>query len=220
MKIGALFDWDGVIIDSSRFHEESWEQLARQENKTLPPGYFQNTLGKKNETIIPDILTWTHEEQEIKRIAARKEEIYRRLIIDRGIAPLPGVQPFLTLLREHHIPCGIGSSTPRLNILTALDQLGLGTHFDVIIAAEDVSKGKPDPQVFLLAAQTLQEAPQQCVVFEDAVAGIQAAKAGSMKAVAVTTSNPAPRLREADMVVNRLDELSIAHLEELFSRPS
>lgn len=216
MAIGAIFDWDGVIIDSSRYHEESWKLLAKQENKVLPSGYFQKAFGKRNESIIPEVLQWAHGAKEIKRLADYKEELYRHIILERGIAPLPGVKPFLEMLQKHKISCCVGSSTPRLNITAALHLLGLENYFQIIIAAEDVLKGKPDPQVFLLAAQKLHLSPDRCIVFEDAFVGIQAAKAGGMKIVAVTTTHPASELTEADLVVDRLDALSVTQLKALF----
>jgi beta-phosphoglucomutase family hydrolase len=216
MTFGAIFDWDGVIIDSSRYHEESWERLAKQENKALPPGYFKKAFGKRNENIIPDVLKWTQKKEEIQQLSDLKEILYRRIMSDRGISPLPGVKPFLQMLKKNNIPCCVGSSTPRSNITTALSLLGWENYFPLIIAAEDVSKGKPDPQVFLLAAQTLHLSPDRCIVFEDAFVGIQAAKAGGMKIIAVTTTHPASELSEADVVVNRLDELSITQLKAFF----
>ena len=216
MIFGAIFDWDGVIIDSSRYHEESWVRLAKQENKGLTPGYFKKAFGKRNESIIPEVLNWTQEKTEIKRLSDLKENLYRRIMADRGISPLPGVKSFLKMLQKNNIPCCVGSSTPRLNITTALSLLGWEIYFPKIIAAEDVSKGKPDPQVFLLAAQKLHLSPDRCIVFEDALVGIQAAKAGGMKVVAVATTHPASELTEADLVVDRLDELLIAQLKALF----
>ena len=215
MIFGAIFDWDGVIIDSSSYHEESWELLAKQENKALPPGYFKKAFGKKNENIIPDVLKWTQKKKEIQRLSDLKEKLYRQIMSDRGISPLPGVKPFLKMLQKNKIPGCVGSSTPRSNITTALSLLGLENYFPLIIAAEDVSKGKPDPQVFLLAAQKLHLPPKRCIVFEDALVGIWAAKAGGMKVVAVTTTHLRSELTEADLVVSRLDELSIAQLKAL-----
>jgi beta-phosphoglucomutase family hydrolase len=211
----ALFDWDGVIIDSSRIHGESWEVLAEREKKQLPEDYFTKSFGMRNDTIIPDVLRWAEEENEIRRLSDLKEAIYREIIVERGLAPLPGVKAFLTRLRAGNIPCAIGSSTPRLNIATALKMLGFEDYFRVIVAAEDVSRGKPDPHVFLFAAQQLAVSPERCVVFEDALVGVEAALAGGMKVVAVATTSPAVALRNADRVVDRLDELSLGDLEEL-----
>ena len=213
---GAIFDWDGVIIDSSRIHGESWETLAEREKKRLPDDYFTKSFGMRNDTIIPEVLRWTNDENEVRRLSDLKEAIYREIIVKRGLLPLPGVKTFLATLRAGNIPCAIGSSTPRLNIATALKILELEDYFRVIVAAEDVSRGKPDPQVFLFAAQQLAVPPERCVVFEDALVGVEAALAGGMKVVAVSTTSPACALRSADRVVDRLDELSILDLEQLF----
>ena len=217
MNIGAIFDWDGVIIDSSRYHEESWERLSKKENKVLPAHYFKKSFGKRNENIIPEVLRWTTDGREIKRLSDLKEGLYRKIILERGLSPLPGIKTFLEMLRKNNTPCAVGSSTPRLNITTALSILGFENYFQAIVGAEDVIVGKPDPQVFLLAAQKLNLPPECCVVFEDAHVGITAARAGGMKVVAVATTNPASELTHADVVVNRLDEISMAQLEKLFT---
>jgi beta-phosphoglucomutase family hydrolase len=216
MEFAAIFDWDGVIIDSSCAHRESWERLAEHEVRVLPQGYFERGFGLRNETIIPKILGWTDDAREIAEIAERKEALYREIISTRGIEPLPGVRGFLHMLREHGIPCAIGSSTPRLNITCALGMSKIEDTFSAIVAAEDVSRGKPDPEVFLLAARRLDVVPERCIVFEDALAGIAAARAGKMKVVAVTTTTPASRLSHADLVVERLDTLTVARITGLF----
>lgn len=218
MSIGAIFDWDGVIIDSRKQHEASWERLAKEENRVLPEGHFLEGFGMKNERIIPEILKWAEDSREVLRIAARKEEIYRQLLLEDGISPLPGVREWLEVLAKAKIPCVIGSSTERANILVALDSLGLREFFPEIICAEDVRHGKPDPEVFLKAAERLRISPQRCVVFEDAHVGIQAARAGGMKVIAVATTHPRHELGEADRIVDRLDDLEIDDLASLVEK--
>ena len=216
MNLGAIFDWDGVIINSSRYHRKSWERLAEKENKELPPYYFKKGFGMRNQAIIPDILKWATDPGEIKRLADRKEQFYREIMIKEGISALPGVKSFLETLRRNKVKIAVASSTPRLNINTALSLLGLEDYFQAIVAAEDVARGKPDPQVFLLAAQKIDLPPERCVVFEDAYVGIEAAHAAGMKVVAVVGTNEARRLIRADLVVNRLDELSVSKMKALF----
>ncbi len=213
----AIFDWDGVILDSARQHEASWEQLATEEGFALPADHFKRGFGMKNETIIPSLLGWTTVPSEIRRMSQRKEELYRQILRAAGVHPLPGVHEWLRRLHAAAIPCVVASSTCRLNITCALDQLELGVSFQAIVAAEDVSHGKPDPEVFLLAAQRLRCAPQRCVVFEDTPVGIQAAKAAGMKAVAVTTTHPVRYLDGADRIVPRLDALQVEELTPLFA---
>jgi beta-phosphoglucomutase family hydrolase len=209
MKWGAIFDWDGVIIDSSAHHEESWERLATETGRSLPPGHFKRGFGMKNEKIIPDLLGWSSDPDEIDRLSLRKEELYREIVKEWGIAPLPGVPDWLDRLRDQEIPCAIGSSTHRLNIEIGLSILGFRERFASVVTAEDVRHGKPDPEVFLTAAARIGVAPQRCVVFEDALVGIEAAHRGGMQVVAVATTNPIELLKAADFAVHRLDELTV-----------
>jgi beta-phosphoglucomutase family hydrolase len=212
--IGAIFDWDGVIVDSSAQHEQAWEGLATEVGLALPADHFERGFGLKNERIIPDILGWTRDEGEIRRLSLRKEALYRVALRERGIALLPGVASFLAVLRRSGIPCAVGSSSHRENIEVALELLELDA-FEAVVTAEDVSAGKPDPEVFLLAAGRIGVPPGRCVVFEDVPAGIEAAHRGGMKAVAVTTTHPAAALTRADLVVDRLDGLSPDSLQVL-----
>ena len=213
---GAIFDWDGVVIDSSAAHEESWERVSRETGKPLPEGHFKKGFGRKNEVIIPEILGWTSDPAEISRIARRKEALYRDIVKERGIQPLPGVEMWLKKLNARGIPCVIGSSTARLNIDTVLEIIGLSASFADIVTGDDVSKGKPDPEVFLIAARRIGRVPGFCVVFEDAHVGIEAAHRAGMKAVAVATTNPLEELGEAEIAVRRLDELDIERITALF----
>lgn len=216
MEIGALFDWDGVIIDSARQHEESWILLARECGEELPHGHFKLGFGRKNEAIIAGILKWTEDAKQIAALSRRKEELYRELVIAEGTEPLPGVREFLERLREAKVPCAIGSSTHRANIETIFTITGLARYFSHVVAGEDVTVGKPNPQVFLLGAQRIGRAPARCVVFEDALPGLQAALEGGMRAVAVATTHPVDGLEPwADRVVKQLDELSVADLEAI-----
>ncbi|MEM9399159.1 MAG: HAD family phosphatase [Verrucomicrobiota bacterium] len=213
--IGAIFDWDGVIIDSSRHHEESWERLAKEEGHVLPDDHFKKGFGMKNEVIIPTMLKWTQNEEEVHRLSLRKEALYREVVQEWGIAPLDGVKEWLEKLDAAGVPCIIGSSTHRLNITTTLESLGLMGKFEEIVSAEDVSHGKPDPEVFLKAAEKLKRKPAQCVVFEDAHVGIEAARAAGMKVVAVATTHTRESLKDADRALDRLDELEVKDLQDL-----
>ncbi|MSU24076.1 MAG: HAD family phosphatase [Opitutus sp.] len=215
-KLGIIFDWDGVIIDSSRQHEESWERLAREERRPLPDGHFKAGFGKKNEWIIPNLLKWANETAEVRRLSLRKEALYRDIVVERGLNALPGVREFLVRLREAGIPSCIGSSTHRENITTILHVLGFEAMFDGMVTAEDVTHGKPHPDVFLKAAAKIARAPRHCVVFEDALAGIAAGHAGGMKVVGVATTHALGDLQpQVHRVVHRLDELTVADLQAL-----
>jgi len=213
---GAIFDWDGVIVDSGPYHEQSWHLLSAEEGKPLPEGFFKRGFGMRNDPFIPNVLGWTREPAEVARLAARKEELYRELVAAGGIAPLPGVREWLGRLASARVPCAVASSTCRLNITFVLDLIGLHEHFRAIVADEDVKRGKPDPEVFLLAAERIQMPPARCVVFEDTHVGIEAARAAGMRVVGVSTTHPPETLRGADRVVERLDELSVEEIAAWF----
>jgi len=214
---GAIFDWDGVIIDSSRHHEKSWELLAHEEGLPLPPDSFRLGFGRKNQIIIPEIYRWSTDPAEIERLGNRKEAIYRELMAQDHLEPLPGVREWLEKLRDAGIPRAVGSSTPRANLDAAMSRLGLAELFDTVVSAEDVTLGKPNPEVFLKAAARIHRRPECCVVFEDAHAGIEAARAGGMRVVGIATTHPPEELTQADLAVRRMDELSVEQLGRWFA---
>ncbi len=218
MTPGALFDWDGVVIDSSSQHEKSWELLAQEEGRELPADHFKRGFGMKNEVIIPGILGWTEDADEIRRLSLRKEALYREIIREEGIEALPGVRELLATLRDNGAPCSVASSTHRENIETVFDVLGIREYFSAVITSEDVSHGKPDPEVFEKSAAALGRAPEQCVVFEDAHVGIDAGLGAGAKVIAVATTHPLESLGEADLAVESLESVDWGVISSLFSQ--
>lgn len=214
---GAIFDWDGVIIDSMRQHRRGWSHLAQAEGYTMPAGAFERGFGMKNDQIISQVLGWTEDPAEIERLSRHKEVLYRNILQAEGIEPLPGVRTWLGTLRRANIPCAVASSTEAENIRVVLRLLALEDCFQAIISADDVSRGKPDPQVFLLAADKLGFPPERCIVFEDAVVGIEAAHAAGMRVVALSTTAPATSLQAAERVIGTFDELRIGELAAWFA---
>ena len=211
IPFAAIFDWDGVIINSEEFHRQGWVLLAKELGRELPAGYFERSFGRKNVEIIPELLGWSHDPVEIVELARRKEALYREIVTREGIEALPGVLIWLKRLADAGIPCGIGSSTARANIDHSLAQIGCSEFFCTVVSAEDVKLGKPEPEVFLTVARRLGVGPENCIVFEDALVGLEAARRAGMKRVAVATTNPAAALQDhADRVVEQLDELTVA----------
>lgn len=215
-SFGAIFDWDGVIIDSSKHHEKSWNLLAAESNRPLPEGFFKKSFGMKNLKIIPEILQWTQDPAEIKIISNRKEELYRELIRKDGIDALPGAHSWLQTLKDAQIPCVVGSSTDRANIELCLEVAHLQGFFHEIVSAEDVTQGKPHPDVFLKAAQKISKAASECIVFEDAPVGIEAARNAKIKVIALKTSNPPEALHRADFLIQDLSEMNFEIISKLF----
>lgn len=216
-EFAAIFDWDGVVIDSSALHERSWDLLAEETGRVLPEGHFIQGFGKKNELIIPTILKWTQDLDEIASLSIRKEELYRELVKEQGVTILPGARELLTALKEAGIPRSVGSSTPRVNLDAIFATTGLGDLFDAVVSANDVIHGKPAPDVFLKAASFLGVEPAKCVVFEDALFGIEAAQRAGMKVVGVATTNPPELLNHADAVVMTLASVDLPMLRKLFN---
>lgn len=211
----AIFDWDGVIIDSAKLHEQSWHRLAGELGKSVAPGSFLRGFGMKSAQIIAEIHTWANDPTEVARLTERKEALYREIVGQSEIAALPGVLPWLQRLQEAGVACAVASSTHRANIDAILARIGLLNAFRAIVSAEDVVHGKPHPEVFLKAAERLGCLPARSVVFEDAHVGIKAAHAAGMKVVAVTTTHQPAELKAADLVVRQLDELSVSQVAAL-----
>lgn len=223
MQLSAvIFDFDGVVIDSHDAHERSWFALAEELGRSLTRETFVKTFGQRNESILP-YLGWAAEDDaaEIRRLGDRKEDLYRVILRAEGIEPLPGVVVLLEDLQREGIPCAIGTSTPRANVECVLELTGLAGYFGAIAASEDVTRGKPDPEVFLKAAAKLGAEPAQCVVIEDAQVGLRAARAAGMKAVGVTTTHAAEALapERPDRILATLEEANAAFLRGLWEVP-
>lgn len=208
----AIFDWDGVVVDSSAAHEQAWARLAAAEGLTLAPGSFLRGFGKRNEVIIPEIHGWARDPAEIRRLSLAKEAHYRDLAAGGLIRLLPGVRELLAALRAAGIPRVIGTSTHRANLELAFARFGLGEWFDGAVSSEDVARGKPDPEVFLKACALAGGDPARSVVFEDTLAGVAAAKAGGFRAVGLCTTNGRDIMlgSGADLVVADLAEVTPA----------
>jgi beta-phosphoglucomutase len=185
---GAIFDFDGVIVDTALYHEQAWQQTAKELGKTVSYEQFTRGLGVKNARFVSGILGWTSDPEEIAQISKRKEEIFQEYARSHRVMLIAGLIPWLQVLVAHHIPCAIGSSSIRDNIDISLQSNGISSSFSAIISGEFVQHGKPDPEVFLLAAKALQIAPEACVVFEDALLGIEAAQRAYCKTIALTTT--------------------------------
>ncbi len=212
----VIFDWDGVVIDSSAQHERSWELLAAERSLPLPPGHFKRGFGKKNQLIIPEILEWSRDPAEIDALGHRKEELYRLLVRESGVVVLPGARELLAALLEAGIPAAVGSSTPRANLEAIFAATGLDRFFQAVVCGDDVRHGKPAPDVFLQAAARLHTPAAACLVIEDAHVGIQAAHAAGIPVLAVATTHPLDELATATAAVSSLREADPPFLQQVW----
>ncbi len=205
----VIFDLDGVLIDSGAAHRESWRALGAELGIEVSDQAVGAVFGRQNRDIVPILFGDDRTPQEVRQLGARKEELYRDLV--RGKVPVN--EGAVELVRHYHdggYQLAVGSSTPRANIDLALGEMGIAKLFGVIVSSEDVSIGKPDPTVFLTAASRLGVPSGDCLVIEDAPAGVEAGKAAGMVVVARAGSHVRDKLGHADRVISSLNELIIA----------
>ncbi|KAJ1416119.1 Phosphoglycolate phosphatase-like, domain 2 [Sesbania bispinosa] len=214
--LGAIFEWEGVLIeDNPEFEKQAWLALSQEEGKSPPPAFILKRIeGMKNEQAISEVLCWSRDPAQLRRMANRKEQIYHAL--QDGIYRLrPGSKEFVSVLMHYEIPMALVSMRPRKALESAIGTIGIENNFSVIVAAEDVHRGKPDPEMFVYAAQLLNYIPERCIVFGNSNQTVEAAHDARMKCVAVASKHPVFELGAADLVVRRLDELSVVDLKNL-----
>lgn len=209
----ALWDVDGTLIDSREYHWLSWHGALEAEGFRLTREQFDETFGRRNEEILLCYFP-SYTAADIARVGEAKEEAYRRLVGERGVELLPGVRRWLDRLKGEGWLQAVASSAPRRNLDAIISALGLEPYFAAVTSAEDVTEGKPDPQVFLNAAARLGVAPRSCVVVEDAPAGTEAARRAGMRAIGVLSSHAE---LSADLVVRTLAELPDGAFEDLLA---
>lgn len=193
-----LFDLDGVVVDSNARHVDSWKEVARRHGFACPDPDHIGKCGLRTRAVIRDLLRWPVAAEEADRIGFEKEDLYREGIRRDGIRAIPGVLDFLAEARRLGIPCAVGSSAPRENVDVCLRVLDLESAFRATVSGADVARGKPAPDIFLEAARRLGMDPADCLVFEDAPAGIAAAHAAGMRAWGLWTSHAPEELAQAD----------------------
>ena len=201
----AIFDHDGVLVDSFSFHEQAWLELERRTNLGFTSEFIHQTFGMTNPSIFRKLLGEQISDTEVEHYGNLKEECYRDVARGR-IRLLDGMRELLDALSDRGVKLAIGSSGPLANLELTVDNCDLLGRFAAIASLEDITRGKPDPQVFLIAAAKAGAPPAQSVVFEDAMVGIQAAKAAGMYAIGLTSTNPGSKLTAAgaDEVIDRL----------------
>jgi beta-phosphoglucomutase len=188
MTRGVLWDLDGTLVDSAELHWLSWRDTMAAEGRPVTYDQFVASFGQKNDRVLAGWLGADASPDWIRRIGDAKEQEYRRLALRHGLTPLPGAAEWIHRLHARGWKQAIASSAPRANVHVMLQALGVAPDFDAIVSAEDVTAGKPDPQVFLRAADRLGLAPHQCIVVEDAAVGVEAARRAGIRTIGVSRS--------------------------------
>lgn len=212
----AIWDMDGVIVDTKDLHFRAWQRLMGERGETLSYEKWLPTFGRKNADILRELLPTDLPREDIEAMSDRKE-VYFREEVGSGVRELPGVRRLLEELRDAGYAQAIGSSAPPENVRLILDMLDLRQFFAATVTGGDISQGKPSPEVFLVAAQRLGVPAKRSVVIEDAVAGVEAARAGGMAVIAVTNTRTREQLWEADVVVDSLEDVTSDMVNSLIS---
>jgi beta-phosphoglucomutase len=191
----AVFDMDGVLIDSGAHHRDAWREMFREAGVTPPPEFWRLTIGRPADEAVALLVNGV-DRAEARRLAEVKREHYTRLA-RRGTMPVAGIPAFVGALARASVPRAVATSATRRDLDRVLVALGLRQHFEVVVTADDVRWGKPNPEVYLKAAAGLGVDPSACVVFEDAVVGVQAARAAGMRVIGVTSAHTTDELVRA-----------------------
>ena len=203
---------DGTLVDSRAFHWCSWQEALAADGVSVTEAQFLATFGRRNDAILGLWLGTAATPERVRRIGEAKEVAYRRIVAAEGLSPLTGAGEWVRRLDAAGWRQAIASSAPRLNVEVVLQVVGLERFFGALVAAEDVRRGKPDPEVFLTAAARLGVPPARCVVVEDAEHGIEAARRGGMKSIGVGG------VGAGDLVVRSLADLPPDAFEKLLTR--
>ena len=216
-KCAFIFDMDGTLVDNMYFHTEAWGILLRENGFDIDPhDFLVSTAGKTNREIMPTIFGDISDER-IGELAERKESLYRELFLAER-RPVPGAVEFLEASRGHGIRLAVATAAPVGNVEFILDGLDLRKYFEAVVTAADVTKGKPDPEIFLKSAASVGVEPSACLVFEDAIGGFEAAHRAGMKSIGITTVNPAEDILKLDSVVEAHSDFSRLDPDELVDR--
>jgi HAD superfamily hydrolase (TIGR01509 family) len=204
MTGAVLWDLDGTLLDSEEYHWLSWRETMASLGHPITRDQFLATFGLRNDEILPRWLGASATREEIDRVSLQKESLYRKVLREGGVAPLPGAAEWVRRLLGEGWLQAIASSAPRANVDVVLEVLGMASFFQAVVSAEDVTRGKPDPQVFLTAAARLGVQAPACIVVEDSPMGIEAARRAGMHSIGVRRNG---RLDAADLAVPSLDQL-------------
>jgi beta-phosphoglucomutase family hydrolase len=203
----VIFDMDGVIVDNQKYHHDAWMQFCMKYGITVG-GDISRYFGRTNTDILGSLFPENLNNQQLYEFSGEKEKLYQELY-QGNIEAAEGLELLLGKLQEKGIKMAIATSAPEGNVDFVLGNTNLHMFFDVVINSNMIKKGKPDPEIYLKAAEELGEDPSNCIVVEDSVAGVQSGKAAGMCVVAITTTNPKANLHEADMIIDHFREFDM-----------
>ncbi|HPE56496.1 MAG TPA: HAD family phosphatase [Bacteroidales bacterium] len=214
MAFAVIFDMDGVIVDNFAYHEKAWQQFCTIHQLDFGEAFRSGIFGGTNRDHLQTFFQKELSDNEIKKFESEKEAIYRELY-QPFIEPVNGLVEFLLELRNANIKIALATSSPPINVEFVLRNTGTAEFFTTILDASDIAIGKPNPEIFLKSADALQTASQNCIVFEDSINGINAAKNAGMKVVALKTTHSAKALPPVDLIIPDFSSIGLKQLEKL-----
>ena len=213
----VVFDMDGTIVDNMAFHTRSWITFFERRGKAVDADeFFRTTAGRQGQEIIRSHLEQELADDEVATLIHEKEGVYRELYAPH-LRAVSGFEDLIATARASGTKLAVATAAPPANIEFTLDGLDLRRHFDAIVGAADVARGKPHPDVFLEAARRCGVAPEHCIVFEDAPLGVEAARRAGMRAVVLTTTLPASSFAEFDNIVAIVNDFAALDVDSLFA---
>lgn len=215
-SFAVLFDMDGVLIDSNPYHKIALQQFCRKHGYDLSEEELRTRIyGRTNRDWITNLFGSISNEL-LNRYADEKEALFRELY-KNDIQPLKGLVAFLKQLDTHQIPRAIATSAPRENVDFTLHHTGIGTYFETILDESCVSKGKPNPEIYVKTAAALGYSPKNCFVMEDSLSGIESGQGAGSTVIALATTHSHSELSHAKLVINDFTELSVSRLQQLLN---
>lgn len=217
MLKGVLFDMDGVLVNNLEVHREAFAEFFRRYGVERTFDELNRVFGKGNDDIMGELMPREVVERVgIRELGYEKEAIYREIYAPR-ITPQPGLKAFLAACEEYGLKCAVGSSGYMANVDFVLDRCDIRRYFEATVAGDQVTRCKPDPEIYLTAAAKLGLEPCECIVFEDAEAGIEAAQRAGIKVVALATTFSREFLEgtHPDMIIDDFRDVTIADIRAL-----
>lgn len=212
--IGLIFDMDGVIVHNNEYHYLAWQKLAKKYNVKITRKYYREKMnGRTLMELMEIIFDGELDKSQALSVGLEKEAIYRELYAEHREAT-KGLIPFLELAKSKNIPMVVGTSAPKENVVFTLDGLDLRKYFVGVVDDSMVTKGKPEPEVYLKCAEMIKREPQRCIVFEDALSGIKAGQRAGAKVIALATSHAREEL-SADLIIDDFSQLKWEQVEAL-----
>jgi beta-phosphoglucomutase family hydrolase len=216
-KRAFIFDMDGTIVDNMAFHTKSWIAFFERRGMDVDPDeFFLATAGRQGVEIMRNYMGADLSDQDNIALNAEKEAVYRELY-EPHLKVIDGFDALIAKAGKQAVSLAVATSAPDENIVFTLDGLDLRRHFHAVVGATDVKRGKPEPDVFLMAAERCGVAPEHCIVFEDAPLGVEAARRAGMRAVVLTTTLPAEAFAQYDNVIHIARDFSELSVDELFA---